>query len=82
MPQRPITAALQAVAAIVAAVAICLVLAAALHLPTSHPATPTTITPAVAPAADYTRALAPSEYVPTPAGPPTDQAPPTSLEAR
>jgi hypothetical protein len=71
MPDRPITAALGAVATIVAGILACLVLALALHLPASRagpppPPTTTATTTTVSPAAP-----APDEYVPTPAGPPT-----------
>jgi hypothetical protein len=70
MPDRPITAALLAVATILAGVLACLVLAVALHLPPTRAATPTTTTD---PAATTTVSApaAPGEYVPTPAGPPT-----------
>ena len=70
MPDRPITAALLAVATILAGVLACLLLALALHLPASRAATPTTPTTTVSPAP-----MAPGEYVPTPAGPPSTTKP-------
>jgi hypothetical protein len=70
MPDRPLTAALLAVATILAGVLACLVLALALHLPPTRAATPTpTTTATVSPPA------VPGEYVPTPAGPPTTTKP-------
>jgi hypothetical protein len=81
MPEHPATNALLTLLTILAAIVVCLVLAAALHLTPSHAATPTTTT-VIAPAADHTQAPALGEYTPTPAGPPTDQPIPTSLEGR
>jgi len=72
MPERPVTAALLAVATILAAIVICLVLAVALHLTPSHAATTPTPTTTSSPAADP--APAPGEYIPTPAGPPATTA--------
>jgi hypothetical protein len=71
MPERPIIAALPAVATIVAGILACLVLALALHLTPTRAATPTppTTTAPVSPPA------APGEYVPTPAGPPSTTQP-------
>ncbi len=71
MPDRPITAALLAVATILAGILACLVLALALHLTPTRAATPTPPTTAtVSPAP-----MAPGEYVPTPAGPPSTTKP-------
>ncbi len=64
MPDRPLAAALGAVATILAGILACLLLAVALHLTPTHAATPPTTT-TVGPGA-----AAPYEYVPTPAGPP------------
>jgi hypothetical protein len=81
MPERPITTVLLALLAILAGIVVCvvcLVLAAALHLTAGRAATPnqtTTATTATTPAVDPSPAPAPApgEYIPTPAGPPTDQ---------
>ncbi len=68
MPDRPITAALLAVATILAGILACLLLALALHLTPTHAATtPTTTTATTATASPPP---APGEYIPTPAGPP------------
>jgi hypothetical protein len=70
MPDRPITAALLAVATILAGVLACLVLALALHLPATHAATPTTPTTTTGTTATVSPPPVPGEYIPTPAGPP------------
>jgi len=74
MPDRPITAALLAVATIVAGILACLVLALALHLPPTRAPPPPRTTP-VPTTAGSPAAPAPGEYVPTPAGPPSTTKP-------
>jgi hypothetical protein len=72
MPDRPITAALLAVATILAGVLACLVLALALHLTPTRAATPTTTTGTTA---TISPPAVPGEYIPTPGGPPTTTKP-------
>ena len=75
MPDRPIIAALLAVATIVAGILACLLLALALHLPASRAATPTPPTTTATTTTVSAAAPAPDEYVPTPAGPPSTTQP-------
>jgi hypothetical protein len=86
MSENPATNALLALLTILAAIVVCLVLAAALHLTPSRAATPTPTTTASSPAVSATPvpANARGEYIPTLAGPPVDQpsTTPTTLEGR
>jgi hypothetical protein len=78
-PERTITLTLLALLALLAGIVACLVLAVALHLTPSRAATPTTpTTTASSPAIDAPPTPVPGEYIPTPAGPPTDQPTPTT----